>query len=399
MQLSIIIVNYNVKYYLEQCLRSIEKARDGIDAEIIVVDNHSRDSSLEYLKARFKNVIYIESNHNLGFAGANNIALRQAKGKYVLLLNPDTILGENTLVNTVAFMKSHSDAGALGVKMLHSDGKYAKESMRGIPTPATSLYKMIGLCTRYPHHAKFGHYYMGNPDNGKPQKIEIVSGAFCMLRHDALNKIGLLDEAFFMYGEDIDLSFRLYKAGYQNYYLPSAIVHYKGESTNHSSFHYVHVFYEAMSIFFAKHYGNMSVLITLPINIAILVRAFGASVGMLTNRLRRSLGFYDRDIVRDEYVFIGNKKNLEKMKNLALEKGLTGRFIEGDEKTLPEGHRNQMCDINNSCCTYIVYDVTSYSYEKMFSIFSVATDPYIKLGTYDPQTEIIITDKDIFIHD
>ena len=241
MKLSVVIVNYNVKNYVEQCLLSLHKALEGIEAEVLLVDNHSVDGSVEYLREHFDWVRIVASGHNLGFARANNLAIRMSHGEYVLLLNPDTIVAEPTLREALAWMDGHADTGSLGVRMLNACGESARESRRGVPTPMVAFWKMIGLCERMPAHHRFGHYYMGYLDWNTPAAIEVVSGAFCMLRREALDKVGLLDEDFFMYGEDIDLSYRVLKGGYRNYYLPSLILHYKGESTQKSSFRYVHV--------------------------------------------------------------------------------------------------------------------------------------------------------------
>ena len=309
MKLSIVIVNYKVKFYLDQCLRSVLKAIDvmwasdtfacegGNLAEVLVVDNDSRDGSLEYLRGRYPieyypYVKFFESHRNLGFAGANNMAIRKAKGEYVLLLNPDTILGEHVLLQCVGFLDAHPDAGALGVRMLTDEGIPARESRRGLPSPMVAMFKILGFCQRWPRHPLFGRYYMGYLPWDEPCRIEVVSGAFCMLRSKALSQVGLLDEDFFMYGEDIDLSCRLLKGGWRNYYLPVDILHYKGESTEKSSFRYVHVFYEAMLIFFRKHYVGMSMFLSLPIKVAIYLRAILALGQMLTGRLRKSLGFF-----------------------------------------------------------------------------------------------------------
>ena len=206
MKLSIIIVNYNVKYYLEQCLLSVERAIEDIEAEVIVVDNHSKDGSVEYIEQHFPWVTCISSLHNLGFARANNLAIKQSNSEYVLLLNPDTFISENIIADALNFMDNHKNAGGLGVTMLTTSGSRAKESRRGFPSPMVSFYKMMGLCDRFPNHPKFGHYYMSNMPWDKSGQMEVISGAFCLLRRAALDKVGLLDEAFFMYGEDIDLS-------------------------------------------------------------------------------------------------------------------------------------------------------------------------------------------------
>ena len=273
MKLSIIIVNYNVKYYLEQCLLSVERAIEDVDAEVIVVDNHSKDGSVEYIEQRFPWVTCISSLHNLGFARANNLAIKQSNSEYVLLLNPDTFISENIIADALNFMDNHKNAGGLGVTMLTTNGSRAKESRRGFPSPMVSFYKMMGLCDRFPNHPKFGHYYMSNMPWDKSGQMEVISGAFCLLRRAALDKVGLLDEAFFMYGEDIDLSYRILKGGFENWFFPSTILHYKGESTQRSSFRYVHVFYAAMLIFFRKHYSGMSFLLSIPIKAAIYLKA------------------------------------------------------------------------------------------------------------------------------
>ncbi|MCD7720673.1 MAG: glycosyltransferase family 2 protein [Prevotellaceae bacterium] len=254
MKLSIVIVSYNVRYYLRQCLRSVFASRAEGGLEVFVVDNASSDHSISYLKPLFPQVHFIQNHENVGFSRANNQALRLAQGEYVLLLNPDTILTEHTLRDCLQFLDQHPDAGATGVAMYNHTGRFAWESRRGLPTPWTAFCRMSGLGTLFPHSKTFGHYYMRYLPRLEASRIEVISGAFCMIRHKALLQTGLLDEDFFMYGEDIDLSYRLLKAGWHNYYLPTPILHYKGESTQRSSYRYVHIFYEAMLIFFNKHY-------------------------------------------------------------------------------------------------------------------------------------------------
>lgn len=272
-KLTIVIVNYNVKDYLAQCLDSLRVALKDIDAEIVVVDNCSSDGSVEYISSRYPEVRMIASKENLGFAKGNNLAIRQSESKYVLLLNPDTVVKEQTIDKALEFMDAHPMSGAVGVEMLNADGTRAPESRRGIPTPMTAFYKFVGLAKRYPQSHRFGKYYMSYLPWDSPQRIEIVSGAFCMLRRKTLDEVGLLDEDFFMYGEDIDLSYRILKGGYENWYIPYAIVHYKGRSTEKSSFRYVHVFYKAMFIFLKKHYSQSSIFFTLPIKAAIFATA------------------------------------------------------------------------------------------------------------------------------
>jgi GT2 family glycosyltransferase len=259
MKLSVIIVNYNVEYFLEQCLLSARKSLKDIPSELIVVDNASVDGSLEMLRSRFLDVKLIANKDNLGFSKANNQGIRIAQGEYVLLLNPDTLIEENTFKTCIDFMDAHPDAGGLGVQMLDGKGNFLPESKRGLPTPAVAFYKISGLSKLFPRSATFGRYHLGNLDKEKNHEVEILSGAYMMMRKSALDKVGLLDEDFFMYGEDIDLSYRLIKGGYTNHYLADArIIHYKGESTKKTSVNYVMVFYNAMRIFAKKHFSEQN---------------------------------------------------------------------------------------------------------------------------------------------
>ena len=279
-KICIVIVSYNVCQLLDECLQSVKRALQGIDGEIYVVDNLSTDGTVETLQPRHPDVHFIANQENVGFARANNQAIRCTDSEYVLLLNPDTVVYENTLHGVLDFMDSHPEAGGAGVRMLNREGQVAPESRRAIPTPWVAMLKMLG-CTR--------RYYMSHLSWDKPGQIEVISGAFCMLRRKALNQIGLLDEDYFMYGEDIDLSFRLLKGGWQNWYLPFDIIHYKGESTQKSTFRYVHTFYQAMLIFFRKHYGHLSVFFSLPIQLAIYTRAMMALLPMMAQRFHNLL--------------------------------------------------------------------------------------------------------------
>jgi GT2 family glycosyltransferase len=369
MKLSVVIVNYNVKYYLEQCLHSVQRAMKDIDGEIIVVDNHSRDGSAGYLKRRFPHVSFVESNHNLGFARANNIAIRQSSGEYVLLLNPDTFVGEEVLVKAIEFMDSHPRAGGAGVMMYTPEGIRANESRRGIPTPYVSLLKMLGLTRRY---------YMSHLPWEEPARIDVISGAFCLLRRTALDSVGLLDEDFFMYGEDIDLSYRLLKGGYENWYLPLPIVHYKGESTQKTSFRYVHVFYQAMLIFFRKHYSHMSLLITFPIMVAIYLRAILALIEMLYWRMKRSLGFFGKRRNDPVYVFSGTQRMVMACRRLARRKGLTETDNSKDSPI---------------CC--LVMDTDNTSFADIITQLSSEARKGRFLGTYSCRSKVLITPHEI----
>ena len=276
MKLSVIIVNYNVRPYLTVCLDSVQRALDGVESEVFVVDNHSDDDSVEVVGRDYAWVHLINNRENLGFSKANNIAIRQAKGEYILLLNSDTVVAEDTLKNAVGFMDQHPEAGGAGVRMHNADGTLAPESRRAIPTPFVAARKMLGFTKRY---------YMSYLSWDAPAQIEVVSGAFMLLRRKAILEVGLLDEDFFMYGEDIDLSYRLLQGGWQNWYLPYDIVHYKGQSTSKSDFRYVHVFYQAMLIFFRKHYSHLSFFFSLPVKVAIYFRASLALIDIVRKKL------------------------------------------------------------------------------------------------------------------
>lgn len=255
MKLSVIIVNYNVRAYLEQCLRTVQEALKGVDGDVFVVDNMSTDGSVEMVREKFPDVKLMANAENVGFSRANNQAIRASNADYVLLLNPDTVVGEDVFHKVIAFMDAHPKAGGLGVKMVDGTGTFLPESKRGLPTPAVAFYKIIGLTRLFPHSRTFGRYHLGHLPENNVARIEILSGACMFLRRETLDKVGLLDESFFMYGEDIDLSYRITLGGYENWYFPEArIIHYKGESTKKSSVNYVFVFYNAMAIFAQKHF-------------------------------------------------------------------------------------------------------------------------------------------------
>jgi len=303
-KLSVIIVNYNVGFFLEQCLYSVKKALKDIPAEVFVVDNNSVDGSVQMIKEKFPEVQLIENKKNTGFSYANNQAIRVSKGEYVLLLNPDTVVEEDTFSKTIRFMDEHPDAGGLGVKMLDGKGNFLPESKRGLPTPSVAFFKVFGLAKLFPKSKLFGRYHLGFLENDKINEVDVLSGAFMLMRKSVLDKTGLLDETFFMYGEDIDMSYRITLAGYKNYYFPETrIIHYKGESTKKSSVNYVFVFYNAMIIFAKKHFSqNHAKLFSFLINIAIYIRAGIAIARRFTEKL--ALPLLDFTVVLGGLVFI-----------------------------------------------------------------------------------------------
>lgn len=288
MKLSVIIVNYNVRFFLEQCLLSVEKAMRAIgnDGEVWVVDNNSVDGSVDMVMKRFPQVHLIANKENTGFSKANNQAMLKANGEYILLLNPDTVVEEDTFKKVIAFMDEHPEAGGLGVKMVDGKGNFLPESKRGLPTPETSFYKIFGISRLFQKSKRFNRYYLGHLTNDEVHEIEVLSGAFMWMRKKALDKVGLLDEAFFMYGEDIDLSWRIIQGGFKNYYFPeTTIIHYKGESTKKGSLNYVFVFYNAMIIFARKHFSEKNArLYVFFIQLAIWLRA---SVAVLNRFIKK----------------------------------------------------------------------------------------------------------------
>lgn len=304
MKLSVVIVNYNVKHFLEQCLHSVAKAAANVQCEIFVVDNNSVDGSVAMVKEKFPDVKLIDNNENLGFSKANNQAIRISSGQYVLLLNPDTVVEDDTFEKIIGFMDQHPEAGGLGVKMVDGKGNFLPESKRGLPTPTVAFYKIFGLSRLFPKSKTFGQYHLTYLDKDEIHQVEILSGAFMLMRKKVLDEVGLLDETYFMYGEDIDMSYRIIKGGYNNYYFPKTrIIHYKGESTKKSSINYVLVFYNAMVIFAQRHFTQKNAkLFSALINIAIYFRAFLSILKRLADKI--SLPLFDALIIYTGIYFI-----------------------------------------------------------------------------------------------
>src|SRR5260221_3820587 len=280
MILSVIIVNYRVRYLLELCLHSVRKALQGLETEILVVDNHSADGSVDYLRPLFPDVSFIVNTENLGFARANNQALAQAQGKYILFLNPDTVLPEDIATRCLAFLESTPGAGGLGVRMVDGSGLFLKESRRGFPTPWVAFCKLSGLTAIFPRQRLFATYYLGNLPADRTHPAPVLSGACFWVARAVLEKTGSFDERFFMYAEDIDLSYRIEQAGYVNYYLAeTTIVHFKGESTL-KDIRYVKQFYKAMSQFRRKHFKRgLPALFNAGMELAIWLRAGLGAIG------------------------------------------------------------------------------------------------------------------------
>ncbi len=274
MELSIIIVNYNVKFFLEQCLHAVLKAVEQIEAEIWVVDNQSSDGSIDYLRPLFPSISFIENPRNTGFSAANNLALQHCSGEFILYLNPDTLIPEDCLSNCLQFLRSHPKAGALGIRMLDGSGNFLPESKRAFPSPLRAFYKLLGFSALFPKSPIFNRYSLGNLSSLENHEVDVLAGAFMMVSKPVLKLTGAFDELFFMYGEDIDLSYRIQKAGFTNYYFAgSSIIHFKGESTRKGSMNYVILFYHAMFLFVQKNYrGSKAGFFRFFIQAAIILR-------------------------------------------------------------------------------------------------------------------------------
>jgi hypothetical protein len=278
--LSIIIVNYNVKEFLKNLLNSLQKAVKNLNTEIIIVDNASTDGSVEEISRVFKDVQIIANIKNLGFGKANNIALEKAKGKYILLINPDTIVREDTFSKMIEFFETNNQAGMLGCKVLNPDGSLQLPCRRSFPTPWVSFTKVAGLSSLFPNSRLFAKYNLTYLDENEVNEVDAISGAFMMLRREVYEKIGGFDPQFFMYGEDLDLCYRTQQSGYKVYYVPhTEIIHYKGESTRRSNLDETRVFYNAMSLFVKKHF-SASFFVEWILQIAIILRRTVAFVNV-----------------------------------------------------------------------------------------------------------------------
>lgn len=263
-----------MRFFLEQCLHSVSKAIAGLDAEVWVVDNASTDGSMDYLQPLFPWVHFLPNPENIGYAKANNQALTHCRGQYILFLNPDTLVAEDCFRLSLDFIGAQPSPGAMGIRMLDGSGKFLPESKRAFPSPVSALYKLTGLSALFPRSAVFNHYSLGHLSQDQNHQVDVLAGAFMLLPKSVLDQVGSFDERFFMYGEDIDLSYRVQKAGFQNYYFAgSSIIHFKGESTRKGSLNYVLLFYNAMRLFVQKNYsGGRAGVFAFFIQLAILIR-------------------------------------------------------------------------------------------------------------------------------
>ena len=388
MKLSVIIVNYNVKYYLEQCLLSLESAARGVDYEIIIVDNASTDGSNDYIPTRFPKIKWIACDENGGFSHGNTIAYSHATGEYVLMLNPDTIVTRKAIVDSIEFMDSNPNVGCCGVKMINRDGSFAMESRRGIVTPWVSICKATGLCRRYPDKKLFGHYYMSYLDKEQANPIEMTSGAFMLLRNKTLQEVGFLDEQFFMYWEDSDLSYRILKAGYKNYYLPNPILHYKGESSVKSILRYRYWLYSSLRLFFKKHSPLYYIISYIPLTF---------TAWYLKNRIGKDKEKSEE--TQSNFLVIGSKQATEEIKEIFSLHNIKGnhQYIVADESSDPYGHTSKEISIEGF--THILYDYDNYSFDTIIELIQKTHSKKLRLATYSTNSKRIITDGAVYGYD
>lgn len=378
MKLSVVIVNYNVRRYIFQCLRSVEKAIRGMDADVWVVDNASTDGSLEFLKPHFPSVHFVRNEENVGFSRANNSAIQLSQSEYVLLLNPDTVLTTSALQESVKWLDAHPDAGCVGAALHNAAGAFAWESRRGVPTPLVSLCKITGLGSLFPRHRIIGRYYMRFLNREVPAQIEILSGAYMMLRRKALDEVGLLDETFFMYGEDVDLSYRLLMGGWHNYYVPYPLIHYKGESEHPSTIRYVNVFHQAMIIFYEKHFSKRYLFSGMLIRMAVYLKAF---LTLLRHLFSALFAWIPKLESTTHFYCYCSPENRDEIQRLVNEMGATVTYLSAmDSPVHPPRH------------SYYLFDTTLFSYDRIVQTLVSRHDatPQLSMATFTPELGILL---------
>jgi len=308
MQLSVIILNYNVRYFLELCVLSVQSALETIDGEIIVIDNNSQDDSCQMMKQRFPNVKLIQNKENLGFPKGNNIGVTQAKGEYICILNPDTVVAEDTFTKVLAFAQKQSDLGIVGCKLIDGAGNFLPESKRGVPTPWVAFTKITGLYKLFIKSGTYGKYYAQHLNENQTGKTDILVGAFMLMQRDLCLDVGGFDEDCFMYADDIDLSYRILQKGKSNYYFhETSVIHYKGESTVKDET-YLKRFQEAMNFFYKKHFC-VPVLFSLFMKLGIV---FFSLVKMFQGKPFRNFGLTTTP--KSYLLYSANKKLVEKLR-------------------------------------------------------------------------------------
>ncbi|TDE30277.1 glycosyltransferase family 2 protein [Flavobacterium ranwuense] len=332
MQLSVIILNYNVCYFLEQCVLSVQSALETIDGEIIVIDNNSPDDSCAMMQKRFPNVKLIQNNENVGFPKGNNIGVAQAQGEYICILNPDTVVAEDTFTKVLAFVQKRSDLGILGCKLIDGAGKFLPESKRGVPIPCVAFTKITGLYKLFSKSGTFGKYYALHLNENQTGKVDILVGAFMVMKRSLYLEVGGFDEDCFMYSDDIDLSYRILQKGKSNYYFhDTTVIHYKGESTIKDEI-YMKRFQEAMHFFYKKHF-NVSLFFSVFMGLGIVFFSF---VKMIQGKPSRNLGI--KMTPKSYLLYSSNEKLVEKL-TLVLQKKVSFHDLKTEKMVISSSLR------------------------------------------------------------
>ncbi|MFT7250662.1 MAG: GT2 family glycosyltransferase [Flavobacterium sp.] len=353
MQLSVIILNYNVRYFLEQCVFSVQKALKGIDGEIIVIDNNSSDDSCAMMKEKFPNVRLIENKQNSGFPKGNNIGVAEAKGEYLCILNPDTVVAEDTFSKILQSRFCNFDTGIIGCKLIDGTGNFLPESKRGVPTPWVAFTKIFGLYKFFPFSSWFNKYYAQHITENQSGKVDILVGAFMFMKRELYIKIGGFDENCFMYSDDIDLSYMVLKLGEENHYFhETSVIHYKGESTVRDGL-YMKRFREAMEFFYNKHFKK-SVIFN-------IMMQFGGFVFSVIKKNQQK----NEKVKIDEYVFF-SKSNFE---------------LDWDKKTTYLSDFNQFKN-DLSMNVELIFDTNSFSFKEIITFMEIYKTKNITYKNY-----------------
>ncbi len=389
MKVSIVIVSYNVKHYLEQCLDSLFKALAGLESEVFVVDNASSDGSAEMVQCRYPQAACIANGDNVGFSKANNQALALSTGEYILLLNPDTLVSRESIRDCVEYLESHDDAGSVTVKMISASGAFQIESKRGFPSPQAAFFKLFGLSRMFPKSKLFGAYNLLYLDEDETHRIDILCGAFIMFRKSLMDKVGMLDPAFFMYGEDIDFSYRLTnKTGYANYYLPCPILHYKGESTKKGSIAHVSSFYGSMLVFYEKYYSSAKHWFRAFVKAGVYLHAFCYYILRHARRLMRKKAHDSTGLEGKRFIAISvNDADASVLSTMASRFGCSLAGVMKYEDAL-----QQLAGID---CDYIVFCRETISYDDVISFMNKCKGKGAELGIYSRELKTLVLPENI----
>lgn len=343
MQLSVIILNYNVRFFLEQCIFSVQKAIKNIEAEIIIVDNHSHDGSCEMVKTRFPQIKILENKENLGFPKGNNIGVSVAQGAYICILNPDTVVGEDTFEKILSFAQKQSDLGIIGCKLIDGTGNFLPESKRGVPTPWVAFTKISGMYKYFPKSSNFNQYYAAHLNENQTGKVSILVGAFMVMKRQVYLELEGFDEKCFMYSDDIDLSYKALLKGLDNYYYAeTSVLHYKGESTVKDA-QYVKRFQEAMEFFYKKHFQK-SLFFTAIMKIG---ANFFVKQKAIVPKASKKINHY--------FLFSKNLDLVKKIETRTIKTVYVSEFLNSKEVFFPNPKTNHIVEV--------LFDVNSFSFQ------------------------------------